>query len=132
MGNSSGKGRGVHVYVADTGIRFSHSEFMVADGTSRAVPTIEVLGNGVVECDDSNTECAADDHGHGTHVAGTVGGKNHGVAKEATLHSIKICNAGGAGALSWFIEALDWVAVHGQRPAIVSASIGARRKSPSV
>jgi len=129
--NSSGKGRGVHVYVVDSGIRFSHAEFMVADGTSRAVPTIEVLGNGIVECDKSDTECAADDHGHGTHVAGTVGGKNYGVAREVTLHSIKVVNATGGGKFSWFVEAMDWVAVYGQRPAIVSASLGSRSRSPS-
>lgn len=130
---SSATGRGIHVYVVDTGINFAHDEFANEDGTSRAVPAIEVLGKGVVECDQSDMTCAADDHagGHGTHVAGTVGGKHYGVAKDVVLHSVKAVNESGKGKLSWFIEALDWIAVHGQRPAIISASLGARAKSPS-
>lgn len=121
--NRSGTGRGVHVYVADSGIRTSHAEFRASDGTSRAIPTIEVLGEGVVECRASDTSCATDEEGHGTHVAGTIGGTKYGVAKEVTLHSVKVVN-GRTGRVSWFVEALDWVAINAKRPAVLSASLG--------
>jgi hypothetical protein len=88
--NSTAKGHGVHVYVADTGIRTTHVDFMDDTGTSRAVPAIEVNEDGIVECDKLNADCAGDDHGHGTHVAGTVGGKTFGVATGVLLHSVKV------------------------------------------
>jgi len=113
-------GNGVHVYVADTGIRTSHAEF-----GSRAIPTLEVVGNGVVECDgDSN--CAQDIQGHGTHCAGTIGGAHYGVTKGATIHAVKVLSDSGYGSFSWFVEALDWVVTNGQRPAVFSASLGAQ------
>jgi len=113
-------GNGVHVYVADTGIMTSHAEF-----GSRAIPTLEVVGNGVVECDgDSN--CAQDIQGHGTHCAGTIGGAQYGVAKGATIHAVKVLSDTGYGSFSWFVEALDWVVTNGQRPAVFSASLGAQ------
>merc|ERR1712072_217431 len=129
--NRSGTGRGVHVYVADSGIRGTHDEFKALDGKSRVVPTIEVLGEGVVECSASDTSCAADENGHGTHVAGTIGGTKYGVAKEVTLHSVKVTTEKGTGKLSWFLEALDWVAINGKRPAVLSASLGGKYGSAS-
>merc|ERR1711904_626135 len=111
-------GNGVHVYVADTGIRTSHTEF----GT-RAIPTLEVVGNGVVECD-GDANCARDVQGHGTHCAGTIGGAHYGVAKGATIHAVKVLSDSGYGSFSWFVEALDWVVTNGQRPAVFSASLG--------
>merc|ERR1719387_1927253 len=112
-------GNDVHVYVADTGIRTSHGDF-----GSRAVPTIEVVGNGVVECSADDVNCARDRQGHGTHCAGTIGGTEYGVAKGATIHAVKVLSDSGRGSFSWFVEALDWVVTNGQRPAVFSASLG--------
>jgi len=117
-------GRGVHVYVADTGIRTTHDDFAGADGVSRAIPTLEVLGAGVVECDPADVNCARDRDGHGTHCAGTIAGTRHGVAKGVTVHAVKVLGDDGSGSFSWFVEALDWVVANGQRPAVFSASLG--------
>jgi len=125
-------GKGVHVYVLDTGIRTTHEDFRDANGSLRAFPTLEVQGNGVVECNAADTSCAADGHGHGTHCAGTIGGSNYGVAKGASLHAVKVLSDSGSGSWSWFISAVDWVATKGQRPAIISASLGGGGRSASV
>jgi hypothetical protein len=117
-------GRGVHVYVADTGIRTTHDDFAGADGVSRAIPTLEVLGAGVVECDPADVNCARDRDGHGTHCAGTIAGTRHGVAKGVTVHAVKVLGDDGSGSFSWFVEALDWVVANGQKPAVFSASLG--------
>lgn len=112
-------GAGVHVYIADTGIRTTHTDF---DG--RAVPTIEFNSSGAFECRAGDARCAYDaTDGHGTHCAGTIGGKTYGVAKQATLHAVKILNSAGMGQWSWFVGALDWVVAHGKKPAIFSASL---------
>merc|ERR1719414_2265591 len=80
----SGTGAGVHVYVADTGIRTTHQDF-----GGRAIPTLEALSSTVKECSASDTSCAFDKQGHGTHCAGTVGGSKYGVAKNCILHAVK-------------------------------------------
>lgn len=115
-------GRGVHVYVLDSGIRTTHSEF-----GGRAIPTLEVLGmSSPMECDPTNSSCALDGHGHGTHCAGIIGGRTHGVASEAQLHAVKTMTDRGTGSFSWFIQALDWIMLEGKRPAIISTSLGGR------
>merc|ERR1719210_2449909 len=95
----SGTGAGVHVYVADTGIRTTHQDF-----GGRAIPTLEALGAGPVECDPTDTHCAYDRGGHGTHCAGTIGGSTYGVAKEATLHAVKVLRDDGLGTFSWLVQ----------------------------
>merc|ERR1712216_534930 len=80
--STNATGKGVHVYVTDTGIRTTHQDFQISDGnTSRAVPTLDVTGGTAKECLSSDTRCAADRQGHGTHCAGSIGGKRYGVAK---------------------------------------------------
>lgn len=111
-------GQGVHVYVTDTGIRTTHNDF-----GSRAIPTLEIIGDGIKECN-GRTNCARDVDGHGTHCAGTVGGTQFGVAKGVTLHAVKILDDSGWGQFSWWTEALDWIVEKGERPAVVSASMG--------
>lgn len=120
-------GSGVHVFVMDTGIRTTH-----ADLAGRAVPALEVIGNGVVVCDPENSSCAYDSDGHGTHCAGTIGGRSYGVAKNVTVHAVKVLDDYGQGSFSWLIAALDWVATNAPRPAVVSASIGSQGNYPSV
>mmetsp|Transcript_39513 Transcript_39513/g.104253 ORF Transcript_39513/g.104253 Transcript_39513/m.104253 type:complete len:648 (-) Transcript_39513:97-2040(-) len=116
-------GRGVHIYVFDTGIRYTHKEF---DFGQRAIPTLDAtrfVNGEPVACRADDRTCAVDRHGHGTHCAGTAGGTVHGVAKEAFLHSVKALDDNNKGLWVWFTAAIDWVLVHGQRPAVISASI---------
>jgi len=83
-------GKGVHVYVIDTGIRTEHSDF-----GGRAFPAVETWTGKVRACDKGSVSCACGKEcrthfrNHGTHVAGTVGGLVSGVAKGVTLHSVQ-------------------------------------------
>jgi len=121
-------GRGVHVYVLDSGIRTTHSEF-----GGRAIPTLEAIGDSLlVECEPTNSLCALDGHGQGTHSAGIIGGRTHGVASEAQLHAVKIATDRGTGSFSWFIQALDWVMLEGKRPAVITTSLGSRSGAQTV
>jgi len=121
-------GKGVHVYVMDSGIRTTHSEF-----GGRAIPTLEALGtSSPIECKAKNSSCATDKHGHGTHCAGIIGGKTFGVASEVQLHAVKTMTDRGIGSFSWFIQALDWVMLEGKRPAVISANLGSRSSAESI
>jgi len=77
--------------------------------------------------------CAVDRNGHGTHCAGTVAGANGGVAKEAIVHAVKVLGDDGAGSNAGIVAAIDYVASEGQRPAILSMSLGCAQpcRSPS-
>jgi aqualysin 1 len=88
-------GTGVTAYIIDTGIRATHSEF---GGRVTA---------GFTTINDSNgtNDCA----GHGTHVAGTVGGATYGVAKNVTLVPVRVIGCGGTGTISGVIAGIDWV-----------------------
>lgn len=109
-------GRGTHIYVMDTGIRVTHLDF-----GGRAIPTIDTMATGaVVECDPADTTCAWDDNSHGTHCAGTAGGTTYGVAKEATLHAMKVCCGGGTN----INGGMDWIAQFAQKPAVMTMSLG--------
>jgi len=112
-------GAGVHVYIFDTGINFDHQDF-----EGRATPFWDLSVKGLC----NRTGCAVDTHGHGTHVAGIVGGNKHGVAKSASLHAVKIISDEGQSEFGDFESAVDAVMTHGDRPAIISASIGAPGK----
>lgn len=111
------EGQGVHVYVLDTGIRTSHSDF-----GGRAIPTLESFSNMKV-CSSTDSNCAIDRHGHGTHCAGTVAGQKYGVAKKAMVHAVKVLGDQGTGSLVSFTEGMDWVLTNGVKPAVVSMSI---------
>ncbi|MBA3236636.1 MAG: S8 family serine peptidase, partial [Chloroflexi bacterium] len=107
-------GAGVKAYVLDTGIRSTHVEFggRVADGA------------GFVRGSSGTVDC----HGHGTHVAGTIGGKNYGVAEAVTIVPVRVLNCQGQGAYSWIMAGLDWViADHLEgEPAVANLSFGGR------
>merc|ERR1719436_1606420 len=77
-------------------------------------------GGSVTECNPSDTNCAADDNGHGTHCAGTAGGATYGVAKEAVLHAMKVCCGDGTNILG----GMDWIAQNAQKPAVMTMSLG--------
>jgi subtilisin family serine protease len=103
-------GAGVTAYIIDTGIRFSHSEF-----GGRAVSGFDAVDGG--EADDCN--------GHGTHVAGTVGGSTFGVAKGVTLVGVRVLNCSGSGTTSGVIAGIDWVTGnHAGGAAVANMSLG--------
>ena len=109
-------GAGVKAYIIDTGIRFSHSEF----------------GNRAISGFDSVDGGTADDcHGHGTHVAGTVGGTNYGVAKGVMLVAVRVLNCSGSGTTAGVIAGVDWVTGdHGSgQPAVANMSLGGSRSN---
>jgi len=102
-------GSGVHAYIIDTGMRLSHSQF-----TGR-------VGNGYDAVDGGTAD---DCNGHGTHVAGTVGGTTYGVAKQVTLHPVRVLNCQGNGTNSGVIAGMDWVANNRVLPAVANMSLG--------
>jgi subtilisin family serine protease len=113
-------GKGVHAYILDTGIRTTHQDF-----EDRAIPTLETRWGGfsVRECNGDRT-CALDKQGHGTHCAGTVGGKQFGVAKAVTLHAVKVLGDNGSGSTFGITNSMDWVGRKAIRPAVASMSLG--------
>merc|ERR1719506_122548 len=117
-------GDGIHVYVLDTGIRTTHQDF-----GGRAIPTLDTSAGQTTVCDPSNRQCAGDGHGHGTHCAGTVGGTKSGVAKKTILHAVKVLTDQGRGSTSGILNAMTWVMQNGEKPAIMSMSLGGRGTS---
>jgi hypothetical protein len=92
--NRNASGAGVTVYIIDSGIRTTHTEF-----GGRAVSGYDAIDGG--PADDCN--------GHGTHVAGTVGGTFYGVAKKAKLVAVRVLGCTGGGTVSGGIAGVDWV-----------------------
>lgn len=103
-------GSGVTVYIIDTGIRFAHNEF-----GGRATGGFDAVTPG---------GSAADCNGHGTHVAGTVGGTVYGVAKKVDLVAVRVLNCSGSGSFSGVIAGIDWVTSNRQLPAVANMSLG--------
>lgn len=117
-----GGAKGAHVFVLDTGIRTTHRDF-----EGRAVPTFDTTSGSMVVCDPKDVSCAADTHGHGTHCAGVVGGKAFGVAKDVTLHACKVLDP--EGYTLDIVMGIDWVISHGEKPAVLSMSLGGEGRS---
>ncbi len=113
----SDDGSAVHAYVIDTGIRITHTEF----GGRASYGQNFVPGGGT----------ASDCNGHGTHVAGTIGGAHYGVAKRIKLVAVRVLNCTGAGSLSDVIAGVNWVTTNALRPAVANMSMGGGR-SPSL
>ena len=109
-------GAGVTAYVLDTGIRFSHDEF-----GGRASSGYDFVDN------DAD---ASDCDGHGTHVAGTIGGATYGVAKGVSLVAVRVLNCSGSGSYSGVIAGVDWVTANAQHPAVANMSLGGGAYSP--
>ena len=118
---ATGIGNGVHVYVLDTGINKDHEEF-----EEFGPPFTRVVGgfNAVLGGDPTNTD---DCVGHGTHVAGIIGGGTSGVAKKVWLHPVKFldtCGGPVGGDVSDVLEGLEWIRVNHATPAVVNWSGG--------
>jgi subtilisin family serine protease len=109
-------GTGVTAYIIDTGIRTTHSDFggRATWGTNTA--------------DSNNTDC----NGHGTHVAGTVGGTAHGVAKDVHLVAVKVLDCNGSGTLAGVAAGIDWVTANAAKPAVANMSLGAQGANQSL
>ena len=103
-------GAGVNAYIIDTGIQVSHNEF-----GGRASVSFDSVGDGR-----NGVDC----NGHGTHVAGTVGGTTYGVAKNVSLFAVRVLNCSGSGTTSGVIAGVDWVAGNHASPAVANMSLG--------
>ncbi|HEU0299384.1 MAG TPA: S8 family serine peptidase, partial [Longimicrobium sp.] len=103
-------GAGVTAYVIDSGILTSHTEF-----GGRATVGTDLVGDG-----QNGQDC----DGHGTHVAGTLGGATYGVAKEVNLVSVRVFDCFGSSSFSIVIAAVDWVTANAAKPAVVNMSLG--------
>lgn len=103
-------GSGVNAYVIDTGVRISHSDF-----GGQAF-------NGYDAVDNDNV--AQDGNGHGTHVAGTVGGTAYGVAKNVRIYGVRVLNNSGSGTTAQVVAGVDWVARNHVKPAVANMSLG--------
>lgn len=101
-------GSPVYAYVIDTGIRTAHSEFQ-----GRASNVYDAFGGNGQDC-----------NGHGTHVAGTVGGRIYGVAKQVRLRGLRVLNCSGSGSTSGIISAVDWLRRNHVKPAVANLSLG--------
>ncbi len=108
--NYSPASSNVNVYVIDTGIRASHVEF-----GGRATADFDAIIDG-----QNGNDC----NGHGTHVAGTIGGNTVGVAKGVRIHGVRALPCGGTGPVSNVIAAVDWVTANYVAPAVVNMSVG--------
>jgi subtilisin family serine protease len=103
-------GTGVRAYIVDTGILPTHTEFgaRASTGYDAITPTAP----------------QADCNGHGTHVAGTIGGSIYGVAKGATLIGVRVLDCSGSGSNTGVIAGVNWVAANAIKPAVANMSLG--------
>ena len=101
---------GVHAYIIDTGVLLAHNEFSARMGGGFDAVT---SGGNANDC-----------NGHGTHVAGTVGGTTYGVAKGVTIHPVRVLGCTGSGTNAGVIAGIDWVAQNRVLPAVANMSLG--------
>jgi subtilisin family serine protease len=104
-------GQGVTAYIIDTGVRTTHTQF-----GGRAVSGFDAVDGG-----------AADDcNGHGTHVAGTVGGATYGVAKAVRIVAVRVLDCSGSGTTAGVVAGIDYVTSTHQagQPATANMSLG--------
>jgi subtilisin family serine protease len=108
--NFTSGGAGVNVYIIDSGIRGTHADF-----GARVVSAFSAVNDGY-----GTGDCL----GHGTHVAGTVGGSTWGVAKAVRLHSIRVVGCSTSATGSALLAGMDWVARNRVLPAVANMSLG--------
>jgi subtilisin family serine protease len=119
--NTSTTGSGVYVYVIDTGIRADHQQFQ-----GRVIPGYSAFKKSKTATTLADTN---DKNGHGTHVAGTIGGKDFGVAKSVTLVPVQVLGSNGSGTWSGIISGLNWVAKNKQARSVANMSLGGSANS---
>ncbi len=103
-------GTGVTAYVVDTGVLNGHNEF---GGRSSS-------GYDFIDNDSDTTDC----NGHGTHVAGTIGGSTYGVAKNVNIVGVRVLNCSGSGSNSGVIAGINWVKNNASGPSVANMSLG--------
>lgn len=144
------QGQDVHAYIVDTGIRSTHQAFAkrlgnganfaqtgtapenppgLGGGVGKAIgDTVGgLLGGGSGGDDDEQSDSRPDwddCNGHGTHVAGTVGGQGYGVATQVRLHAVRVLDCAGSGTTADVIAGVDWVTKNAQVPAVANLSLG--------
>lgn len=112
-------GRGVDVYVLDTGIQYSHAQF-----EGRALfPGCDIVDNSTDERNEGE-----DCHGHGTAIAALVGGRTFGVAPDTTIFSIRVLHCNRTALASFVVKGLECMLDHHSgsrkgRPAVVNLSL---------
>lgn len=106
----SNDGTGVNAYIIDTGIKLTHDEF-----AGRIKPGFSAIADslGVADC-----------KGHGTHVAGILGGRTYGVAKNVNIFPLKVFDCNGSSTISGILAAMDWIITNGKLPGVVNMSLG--------
>lgn len=136
-------GAGVNVYILDTGLNASHSDFAgrVGAGQNFAPNSDGVIGGlipgGIVPLNlaaldfgtgllsgDTDPNDTTDCNGHGTHVAGSAAGTVYGVAKAATVRAVRVLGCNGSGSNAGVIAGVDWVAANAIKPAVGNMSLG--------
>jgi subtilisin family serine protease len=108
--NFNTKAENVNAYIIDTGINTAHNDF-----GGRASVGTDTVGDG-----QNGQDC----NGHGTHVAGTVGGAEHGIAKGVKLFAVRVLDCQGSGTNAGVIAGVDWVTQNAQQPAVANMSLG--------
>ena len=103
-------GTGVEAFVLDTGLNTTHQEFEGRVGE----------GYDFIDDDADPSDC----HGHGTHVAGTIGGSTYGLAKDVTIRPVRVLDCQGSGSYAAIIGGIDWVAENAGESAVANMSLG--------
>ncbi|MGY0459584.1 S8 family serine peptidase [Kitasatospora sp. cg17-2] len=103
-------GKGVTAYILDTGVETGNEEF-----EGRASVGFDAIDDGR-----NGQDCQS----HGTHVAGTVGGRTYGVARAVSLVSVRVLDCQGQGSSATTLAGLDWIAANARQPAVLNASVG--------
>jgi subtilisin family serine protease len=104
----TGTASNVTAYVIDTGVNPTHSQF-----GGRATSVYNAVGGSANDC-----------NGHGTHVAGTIGGSTYGVAKAVRIRGVKVLACNGSGSTAGIIAGVDWVRLNATKPAVANLSLG--------
>lgn len=109
--NWTASGQGVTVYILDTGLRITHTEF-----GGRARIGFDAVGDG-----QNGNDC----NGHGTHVGGIAGGSTYGVARDVLLVAVRVLDCDGAGQISGVVAGVDWVTANRSGPSVANMSLAA-------
>lgn len=105
-----GGAQNVRAYVIDTGVNIEHVEF-----EGRAAHGFDAI---------DGDNIASDCNGHGTHVAGSVGGRTYGVAKDVKLVGVRVLDCRGSGSISSVVRGVEWVTANHVAPAVANMSLG--------
>ncbi len=105
-----GAAAGVTAFVIDTGVNAAHATF-----GGRATGGFDAVDN------DGDPD---DGNGHGTHVAGTIGGAEYGVATGVTIVPVRVLDDNGSGTTEGVVAGIDWVAANHSGPSVANMSLG--------